>query len=297
MILINKKINILIAVLLFFMSVSGCARHSGSRAGEERCRCFHVEEKKGALGKNCEEGHLAGAGEEEHLAGAGEKGHLAKLLDNILAVKSLGSYGVAGHVWGHLKGWESLKKNGRERSNYATYSYVIAGRNSCDKYIELVNRIKDSTGAADEMDKLKLMDHEELNIFLIPAIHTDGSAYKPDYETSKNILAAVDAKSKPNFHDPGPYIITMYQPISSLQKGDAVTDMLYVDLTNISKGAIAEVVRVYKQAVLNKRLNGTDKLYSLRLALLNLAFMTEESIGFAKTASASLDPVFSGSKK
>lgn len=195
------------------------------------------------------------------------------------------------HVWEYLSSLES------EPKDYATYSYVLTGRNGGDKYIELVNFIQWSTASAEEMAESKILSPDELNIFLIPAINTDGSAYAPDYKFSRHLLTALDAKSKPSFHGPGPYIITMNQPVSSLKKGDAVADMLYVDLTNISKGAIAEVVRVYKQAVLNKRLNGTDKLYSLRLALLNLAFMTEESIGFAKTASASLDPVFSGGKK
>ncbi len=193
--------------------------------------------------------------------------------------------------------WEYLSSFGAEPKDYATYSYVLTGRNGGAKYIELANFIQSSTASAEEMAESKILSPDELNLFLIPAINTDGSAYAPDYKFSRHLLAALDAKSKPNFHGPGPYIITMYQPISSLKKGDAIADMLYVDLTNISKGAIAEVVRVYKQAVLNKRLNGTDKLYSLRLALLNLAFMTEESIGFAKTASASLDPVFSGGKK
>jgi hypothetical protein len=195
--------------------------------------------------------------------------------------------------------WEYLSHFGAEPEKYATYSYVVTGRNGGDKYIELVNSIQGSTASAKKMEEERILIPEEMNIFLIPAINTDAdkAAHRPDYEVSKKILTVLSARSKLNADRPGPYIITMYQPISSLKKGNTVTDLLYVDLTNSSKGAIAEVVRVYKQTVLNKRLNGTDKLYSLRLSLLNLAFMTEESIGFAKTASASLDTVFSGGKK
>lgn len=209
---------------------------------------------------------------------------------------SVAAASIAGSIFSTAKNhvWEYLEKIGSEPINYATYSYVLAGRNSGDKYVELVSRIQESTGSANEMEKSKLMNPEELNIFLIPAINTDGSAYKPDYEASKNLLAALGAKSRLSFNRPGPYIITLYQPISRIQKDQPVVDMLYVDLTNINKGAIAELVRTYKQNVLDKKMNGLNKLSSLRLSLLNLAFMTEESIGFAKTASASLDPIFSG---
>lgn len=206
-------------------------------------------------------------------------------------LKEIGNLPVH-NVWGYIK------KFGSEPKNYATYSYVLTGRNGGDKYTELVNSIQISTATASEMAESKKLQPEELNIFLIPAVNnTDFSAYKPDYEVSKSLLAVIDARSKLSFDRPGPYIITLYQPISTLQKNNPVVDMLYVDLTNINKGVIAELVRTYKQAVLNEKLDGLNKLSSLRLSLLNLAFMTEESIGFAKTASASLDPVFSGGKK
>uniref|UniRef100_UPI00405700CB hypothetical protein n=1 Tax=Candidatus Electronema sp. TaxID=2698783 RepID=UPI00405700CB len=187
--------------------------------------------------------------------------------------------------------WEYLSSFGAEPEDYATYSYVLTGRNGGSKYIDLVNYIQESTASANEM--AESIPPEELNIFLIPSVGTDDTSHKPDYESSRKLLAVLSARTKLNFDRPGPYIITTYQPISKIKKG-ADVDMLYVDMTNINQGAAKELVRMYKKTVLKKKLNGMDKLYSLRLAFLNLAFMTEESIGFAKTASASLDPIFSG---
>jgi hypothetical protein len=188
--------------------------------------------------------------------------------------------------------WEYLSQFGHEPEGYAAYSYILTGRDGSDKYAELMEKIQESTPTAQEVAESKTFLPDELNIFLIPAINTEGSAYKADYETSKNLLAVLGARSKLSFDRPGPFIITLYQPISSIpRRGAGEIDMLYVDLTNVSKGAVAELVRTYKNAVLEEKLDGIQKLKSLRLAILNLAFMTEDSLGFAKTAYAAVQPV------
>uniref|UniRef100_UPI004056EF39 hypothetical protein n=1 Tax=Candidatus Electronema sp. TaxID=2698783 RepID=UPI004056EF39 len=87
--------------------------------------------------------------------------------DNKLQMSSLPS----AHVWKYLASFSD------EPKNYATYSYVLTGRNGGDKYIELVNFIQGSTASAEGMAESKILSPDELNIFLIPALNTDGSAY------------------------------------------------------------------------------------------------------------------------
>ena len=157
-----------------------------------------------------------------------------------------------------------------------------------------MKRIQGSTLPAAQAAEAKTFLPDELNIFLIPAINTRGSAYKPDYAVSKNLLTVLGARSKLSFDRPGPFIITLYHPVSSIPRGPGEMDMLYVDLTNVNKGAIAELIRTYKKAVLEEKLDGMQKLKSLRLSILNLAFMTEESLGFAKAAYGAVYPVLFG---
>lgn len=190
--------------------------------------------------------------------------------------------------------WEYLNHFGNEPKGYAAYSYILTGRNGSDKYAELVKRIQGSTLPAAQAAEAKTFLPDELNIFLIPAINTRGSAYKPDYAVSKNLLTVLGARSKLSFDRPGPFIITLYHPVSSIPRGPGEMDMLYVDLTNVNKGAIAELIRTYKKAVLEEKLDGMQKLKSLRLSILNLAFMTEESLGFAKAAYGAVYPVLFG---
>ena len=86
---------------------------------------------------------------------------------------------------GHV--WEYLNQFGHEPEGYAAYSYILTGRDGSDKYAELVAKIQESTPTAQEVAESKTFLPDELNIFLIPAINREGSAYKPDYEVSKNL--------------------------------------------------------------------------------------------------------------
>jgi predicted HTH domain antitoxin len=56
--------------------------------------------------------------------------------------------------------------------------------------------------------------------------------------------------------------------------------------------AISELVRTYKNKILNEKLSGIEKLNSLRLSILNIALITEDSIGFARTAYTKLRDAF-----
>jgi hypothetical protein len=71
-----------------------------------------------------------------------------------------------------------------------------------------------------------------------------------------------------------------------------VADILYIDLTNMHLAAISELVRTYKNKILNEKLSGIEKLNSLRLSILNIALITEDSIGFARTAYTKLRDAF-----
>ena len=123
------------------------------------------------------------------------------------------------------------------------------------------------------------MSNAHFNLFLIPA--TDNmsvASHKPNYELSKLLLSALSTASPLKFSRPGPYIITLYQHIS-FGKQDDVADILYIDLTNMHPVAIPEVVRTYKNKMLDENLSGIEKLRSLRLSILNIALITEDNIG------------------
>ena len=184
--------------------------------------------------------------------------------------------------------WEYLHSLGTEHSGYATYSYILSGRNGSERYADLVRLIQRSTAEASELEDILLP--EELNIFLIPALNTgNATGNSPDLRFSQQVLTVLSARSPLDFNRPGPYIVTLYHPLGQYTRRDQIVDILYVDLTNIHPGAVAEVVRTYKQTVLKKELRGQEKLRSLRLSLLKFAFLAEDSIGFARTAAAAID--------
>lgn len=195
-----------------------------------------------------------------------------------------------GHVWQYLYSY------GGEDYGYATYSYVLVGRDESNQdakslYFELVKAIQGSTVEAGKMPQDASIGN--FNLFLIPTTEImEDASHKPNYELSKLLLTALSASSPLKFSRTGPYIITLYKPISFGNQDD-VADILYIDLTNMHLVAIPEVVRTYKNKILDENLNGIEKLNSLRLSILNIALITEDSIGFARTAYAKLHSAFS----
>lgn len=71
-----------------------------------------------------------------------------------------------------------------------------------------------------------------------------------------------------------------------------MADILYIDLTNMHPTAIPELVSTYKRKILKDNLSGIEKLRSLRVSLLKILLITEDSIGFARTAYAELRSAF-----
>jgi hypothetical protein len=193
------------------------------------------------------------------------------------------------HLWQHLFSLQD------EEAGYATYSYVLTGRDeknreSSSLYLELIDAIKRSTPNAGALRNS--LSRRSYNIFLIPVVKSDSTdSLTPDYERSKQFLATLSASSSQQFTRPGPYIITLCEPIGA-GKREVVADVLYLDLTGVHPDALAEFVRTYKNHLTSEPVEGIERLKSLRLSLLNLALVTEESIGFAKTAYAALQDVF-----
>jgi len=188
-----------------------------------------------------------------------------------------------------------LYSYGDEDHGYATYSYVLVGRDEFNQdaislYLKLISAIQGST-----VEVLSLPNNvraANFNLFLIPAIGKKGDVSpEPNYELSKLLLTALSASSPENFDSPGPYIITLYRPIS-FRKQDDLADILYIDLTNLHPTAIPEVVSTYKRKILEENISGIDKLRSIRLSILNTLLITEDSIGFARAAYAELRSAF-----
>lgn len=192
--------------------------------------------------------------------------------------------------------WQYLCFYGAEDPGYATYSYVLVGRDENNQeatslYYELMKAIQGSTVRSDSIPEH--VSNALFNLFLIPAVdNISDASHRPNYELSKLLLNALSTTSPLKFSHPGPYIITLYQPIS-FGKQDDVADILYIDLTNMHPVAIPEVVRTYKSKILDENLGGIEKLQSLRLSLLNIALIAEDSIGFARAAYAELRSAFS----
>lgn len=191
--------------------------------------------------------------------------------------------------------WQYTLKLGDEYPGYATYSYVLVGRDRSNPrssllYYELIDKIKSATANASEQREMS--EKSILNIFLIPIkFNNTSSKYIPNYELSKSLLTAISTNSSIRFTRPGPYIITMYKPIGH-GDDEEIADILYLDLTDAHPDAIPEIVRTYREKVIDSRLDGIEKLKSLRLSLLNIALHFEDSIGFAKSAYASMRKAF-----
>jgi hypothetical protein len=191
--------------------------------------------------------------------------------------------------------WQYLHSYGDEETGYATYSYVLVGRDhnkqkSTLLYYELIKAIQASTVNAEELRDY--VPSRLLNLFIIPVANTNSVSNKePNYRLSKSLLVAMSTTSPLKFSRPGPYIITLHLPIGT-ENDDKMADILYVDLTDAHPKAIPEIVRTYSEKVIDNELHGIEKLDSLRLSLLNIALHTEDSIGFAKSAYASMRSAF-----
>lgn len=194
------------------------------------------------------------------------------------------------HTWQYLYPYED------EKPGYATYSYILAGRSEYNQqatslYDELIKAILGSTPSATDLAKHDI-PKSRLNLFLIPVVESNSATHaEPDYKRSMALLAALSAASPLNLSGPGPYIITLYQPISAENTNDTL-NILYADLSSTHIKAIPEIVRTYKRIVVEEKPNGIEKMNPLHLSLLNAALLTEDSIEFAKAAYAKIRNAF-----
>jgi hypothetical protein len=187
------------------------------------------------------------------------------------------------HVWSYLRSY------GEEPEDYATYSYVLAGRDGSDvshtrRYNALVAAIKSSSPGADDMPTS--VPKNLMNIFMIPAGKNDDTL---NIGLSLSLVAAL-AASDVRFNNPGPFIVTVCHPVSFSIDPEIL--MLFVDLTNTHPDAMPEIVNVYKRRISQAPLQRIERLTSLKLALLNALLVANDRIGFATTAYANLKEVF-----
>lgn len=196
---------------------------------------------------------------------------------------------VPGHPLPTVHLWQYLRAFGEEPSGYAAYTYALVGRSDPDseaarKFSELVRAIQSST--VSEAAAPETIDRETVNLFLIPAAPDTDRANLP---LAQALVSALQADAPP-LQRPGPFLVTTHRPIRF--GDDSRVDFLYVDLSDTHPEAIAEVVAAYKRRVFEEGIEGIERLRSLRLAVLNLALVAEDSIGFASAARAQLGDVF-----
>ncbi len=184
--------------------------------------------------------------------------------------------------------WSYLREYGDEPENYATYSYILVGRTyqeseTVRNFYSLIQAVQGSTSSTGEI--FADIPSWVINIFLIPA---DKNQNLPDTNLAKSYVSALEA-SHEKFQRPGPFIVTLLEPISSPSN---MKDMLIVDLTDVHEGAFKEVVGVFKDQVMSDQISGTEVLQSFKISLLNMAFIIEDSIHFASTAYGQMKAIF-----
>ena len=185
--------------------------------------------------------------------------------------------------------WSYLQSYGDEPGGYATYSYVLAGRDESDishtqRYKALIAAIQGSTPIT--IDIPQSVPKSLMNLFLIPAAR-DTSVWNIQLSLS---LVAVLAASDARFSNPGPFLVTFYHPINF--SADPEITMLFVDLTRVHPDAMSEIATAYKRRISEAPIHGIERLKSLKLALLNTLLVTEDRIAFATTAYANLKAAF-----
>lgn len=189
--------------------------------------------------------------------------------------------------------WANLTRYSGEEEGFATYTYVLVGRDRSHKatwarYVKLVDAIRSSTT---EDSLAKTMDRSLLNLFLIPVRDEGQDTTVPNDKLSMELLTALSTALPGRFHNPGPYLITLNKPIRYGHPGE-IADIFFVDLSRMNNKSIEEVIRDYKKTIIQSELMGERKLNSLRLSILNTALTAEDCYGFVKVAFAELQKAF-----
>ncbi len=208
----------------------------------------------------------------------------------------------------YAHGWQYLYMLDFEKNGYATYSYVLVGRDennqaTAKRFKELIKSIQSSTVQIGTISKH--INIASLNIFLIPlkfpynipdwkdlsillhSSYKDDSKLELNYELSKLLINALSIASQLDFSRPGPFIVTLEYPIHFGEPGET-KHLLYTDLSKIDIDAFPEIVQVYKTRIIEDHISGIEKLKSLKIALLNMGLTIEDSMGFAQVAVSKL---------
>lgn len=181
--------------------------------------------------------------------------------------------------------WASLYNYGEEEDGFATYTYVLVGRDGShrptrDRYWTLINAITSSTTESDFLRNKALKRY--YNLFLIPSVRerSDSGATFPAEKLSMELLTELAIAAPGKFENPGPYLITLHKPIK-YGGTEEIADILFLDLSNTPIEGIKEYIRAYKERIVHKKVTGIEKLEILRMNMLATAFTMEDSIGFA----------------
>lgn len=193
--------------------------------------------------------------------------------------------------------WMNLQKYGEEEAGFATYTYVLVGRDASykpaqDRYWALINAVRSSTSEKDMLPNVALKS--KFNLFLIPVIKEGIEPSLPNEKLSILLLTALSTTVPGKFQRPGPYLITLTKPIRFGQR-DEVADLLVLDLSDKHLGAIREYVHAYKERLVYKELTGIEKLESLRVNLLDTVLSAEDGLSFARIAFVELQKAFRAS--
>lgn len=195
--------------------------------------------------------------------------------------------------------WDQLYEEGEEEKGYGMYTYVLVNRPSgitsktpaWERYHSLIDAIKKSTPLADNFNDYP---KEDFNLFLIPTISDSATEESADQKLnailSSRILTGIAIQTDDQSfrqrlnNNPGPFLVSSLEPISTRESGQV--DLLYLDLTSTNPAAMPEVVSAYKQRITSDEIDGVQRFHSIRLALLDLILDTDDHIKIVKTASA-----------
>lgn len=207
---------------------------------------------------------------------------------------------ISYHVWGAL-----LSAGGEQREfpGYAVYTYLLF--NSTEKNASTMEGKRYDTLLRALLLDVKTADigtgagwrKDETNIFIIPLItrniDKDTVLEKYDFTISQKYLAVLQSSVKNQLdllkrlqHRPGPFLISLYEPLPRLQ-GKNATKMLYLDLTDMPADGLRQVLDIYKVRLEAEPMRNVEKLKeSLRLLLLKYALLLDENLKIVDVALA-----------
>jgi hypothetical protein len=206
---------------------------------------------------------------------------------------------VAFHEWGPVL---YIGMEQQEYPGFAVYTYVLfnsdhpdAGTTEGMRYESLLKAVLGDVRSV-EQGTVAGWPRQETNIFCIPFVsrapQKSEALEKYDFNLAGKYLGILQASVRNNpklfnslQHRAGPFLISLYQPMSQLQ-GKPATKMLYVDLTDMSPGAMREVLDAYRQRLDAGPLRNQERLRnSLKMVLLKYILWTD-NIGIVDVAFA-----------